>query len=44
MKSTIEGILEQPFKVFYPFEKIEIGDIVHEAGYPMVSFCDIPLS
>ncbi len=43
-KTTLESILRETFRIFYSLETIRIGDKIHSAAYPMVSFCDIPLS
>jgi hypothetical protein len=43
-RTTLEKILKQTFKIFYSVETIKIGEAIHSAAYPMVSFCDIPLS
>lgn len=38
------AILENKFKLTYCYEKYSLGHETHESYYPMVSFCDIPLS
>lgn len=41
---TILGILRKAFYPRYSLEKYRLGDETIEAGFPLISFCDIPLS
>jgi hypothetical protein len=43
-KEAIVGILESNFKLKYCMEEINTSSGSITAGFPMVSFCDIPLS
>src|SRR5689334_8614782 len=47
-KSSLKGILQRGFHIFYCLENLNLdnrGKSRHyEAAYPMVSFCDLPLS
>lgn len=42
--SNILGILRGSFYPRYSLEKYRLGDDTIEAGFPLISFCDIPLS
>lgn len=41
---NIENILINDFVPHYSLEKIMVGRIIFEFAFPMVCFCDIPLS
>ncbi len=43
-KSTLKGILENDFKIKYCLERVVTKNHTYDAGVPMVSFCDIPIS
>jgi hypothetical protein len=42
--NNLKGILKKKFQVTYCQEKYQLDYETHESFYPMVSFCDIPLS
>lgn len=41
---NIEGILLKKFQLTYCHEKYQLDYQTHDSYYPMISFCDIPLS
>jgi hypothetical protein len=43
-KDTLLGILKNEFKPNFCFERCVLGNKVVKGAYPMVCFCDIPLS
>ncbi len=42
--ADVLGILRDAFYPRYSLEKYRLGDETVEAGFPLISFCDIPLS
>ncbi|MEO8771256.1 MAG: abortive infection system antitoxin AbiGi family protein [Ferruginibacter sp.] len=42
--AKLKGILSEKFQLTYCHEKYELDYETHDSYYPMVSFCDIPLS
>jgi len=43
-KSSLQGILQENFRVYYCLETIKLAGMAFKVRIPMVSFCDIPLS
>ena len=43
-KASLQGILQDNFRVHYCKEAIALDSEIYEVHVPMVSFCDIPLS
>ena len=43
-RSSLQGILEDNFKIYYCKETIRLDEEEYQVRVPMVSFCDIPLS
>lgn len=40
----LKGIIKEKFRVSYCAERCKLNYETHQSIYPMVSFCDIPLS
>ncbi|WP_414709922.1 abortive infection system antitoxin AbiGi family protein [Puia sp.] len=42
--ANLKGIVSDKFRIAYCFEQYTLDYQTHSAYYPMISFCDIPLS